>query len=75
MCTNIAKNIKNGNLKQSFFECCNITRPTIRNEHESKQNTNSQKCPTGYEYNAQGLYEYAVYMKNCNQKDCPRLVF
>ena len=57
MCASIAKNLVNGHLKQSFFECCNVTRPTIDNGHGSKQSGNTQKCPTGYEYNAQGLYQ------------------
>ena len=56
MCSKIAKNLVNGYMKQSFFECCNITRPIIDNVHGQKHNVNTQKCPSGYDYNAQGLY-------------------
>ena len=55
MCAKIAKNLANGYMKQSFFECCNITRPSIDNANGQKHNVNAQKCPTGYDYNAQGL--------------------
>ena len=57
MCANIAKNLVNGYLKESFFECCNITRPTVDVDNGSHQNGSSRKCPTGYIHNAQGLFK------------------
>ena len=57
MCANIAKNLVNGYLKESFYECCNITRPTTDSESQSNQNGSNRTCPTGYVHNIQGLFD------------------
>ena len=53
-CRDVASQLTDGFLKQSFLDCCNVTQQE-KDKEVFPSIQNDGRCPKGFEFNAQGI--------------------